>query len=80
MDRNNKHPLLLLLEDSMLGQKAAMTFSVVPITSCGCKFQEWSYFKHTSILTAYWEWSPSKYSLSAPMHLALWWCHCWKRF
>jgi len=44
------------------------------------KFSEWFYCKHTNMLTAYWEMSPSKYSPWTAMHLAQRCWHCWEQF
>jgi hypothetical protein len=44
------------------------------------KFSEWFYYKHTCILRAYWEVSPSKYWPWAAMHLVQRCCLCWKHF
>jgi hypothetical protein len=55
--------------------------AIVPsIRGVTMKFPEWFYFKHTCVLTAYWEGSPSKYSPSVAMHSAQRCCHCWKHF
>jgi len=44
------------------------------------KFPKWFYCKHTCILTAHWQESPSKNSPWAAVHLAQWCCQCWKHF
>jgi hypothetical protein len=50
------------------------------IRDVAMKFPEWFNCKHTCILTAYWEGSPSNYSPWAAMRLVQRCCHCWKHF
>jgi len=53
---------------------------ITRVRGVAMKFPEGFYCKHTCVLTAYWEESPSKYSPSAAVHLAQRCCHCWKHF
>jgi hypothetical protein len=46
-------------------------------TRCGSEVPGMIYCKHTRILSAYWEGSPSKYTPWVVLHFARW-CHCWK--
>jgi hypothetical protein len=50
------------------------------IREVAMKFSNLLYCIRTSILTGYWERSPSKYFPCSAMHLAQWCCHCWKHF